>query len=393
MSFSALFSFAVVVTGCIIISIILKKYKSLSSRLLAFSLFSLNFTVLLIFLFESRYILYVPFLFRTGSFFYYLVVPSFYLYVVFALKRREHLVWTDALHLLPALVYFVDYIPVFLSPSQEKLAVIRTLIGHDQKTVLNFHEGLFMPARVHFLAPILIGFVYISFIARMIFKYYHAGAGKNRTVLTRWLTTATALYFLPAAGSLVVFLFAPAHQWLISSICVMTFFFIISLVLFSNPDLLYGQYLNTEFLKEQGGKKIKQLVLPKEKTLELKELFEKYAAKEFYLNSAVDRKEVAGYLNVQPHILSAFISQAYGANFNDVINRYRITYIEEGLKNEKWNDLTLEAIAEKAGFNNRVTFLTAFKKFTGTTPTQYIKNIQLQKTSPQFDEKSAKKIV
>ena len=126
--------------------------------------------------------------------------------------------------------------------------------------------------------------------------------------------------------------------------------------------------------------------------MELKELFEKYADKKFYLDRDVDRKEVANYLNIQPHIFSAFISQAYQANFNDVINRYRIKYVEEGLKNEKWNELTLEAIAEKAGFNNRVTFLTAFKKFTGTTPTQYIKNIQLQKASAKFNEKGGKQI-
>ena len=120
---------------------------------------------------------------------------------------------------------------------------------------------------------------------------------------------------------------------------------------------------------------------PAEKVAELKLLFEKYADKEFYLNPDIDRKELASYLNIQPHIFSSFISQAYQANFNDVINRHRIRYVEEGLKKEKWNELTQEAIAEKAGFNNRVTFLTAFKKFTGTTPTQYIKNIQLQKTS------------
>jgi AraC-like DNA-binding protein len=173
----------------------------------------------------------------------------------------------------------------------------------------------------------------------------------------------------------------------------MTFFFIISLVLFSNPDLLYGHYFNTEVLKEQGAKKIKQLTLPNERVIELKELFEKYADKKFYLNSEVDRKEVANYLKIQPHIFSAFINQAYQANFNDVINRYRIKYIEEGLKNEKWSELTLEAIAEKAGFNNRVTFLTAFKKFTGTTPTQYIKNIQLQKPSAKINGKAANKFV
>ena len=62
-------------------------------------------------------------------------------------------------------------------------------------------------------------------------------------------------------------------------------------------------------------------------------------------------------------------------HFNDLINQHRIKYIEDGLTNKKWESLTLEAIAGKAGFNNRITFLTAFKKFTGTTPTQYIKRL------------------
>jgi len=225
----------------------------------------------------------------------------------------------------------------------------------------------------------------------MLLKYYRSGTQKK--VLFRWLITITSLYFLLEASSLVVYVVAPAHLWLLSSICVMTFFFIISLVLFSNPGLLYGHYPHVEILKKEGAKKIKQLTLPNERVIELKVLFEKYADKKFYLNRDVDRKQVARYLNVQPHIFSAFISQAYEANFNDVINRHRIKYIEEGLKNEKWNELTLETIAEKAGFNNRVTFLTAFKKFTGTTPTQYIKNIQVQKTSAKFNEKAVNKFV
>jgi len=392
MSFSALFSFAVLITGCIVIGIILNKHRDLPSRLLAFSLFALNCTVLLIFLFESKYLLYLPFLFRTGSFFYYLVMPSFYLYVVFVLKSRKFLRWTDALHMLPALIYLIDFAPLFFSSNQYKLGIIRSLLSHDQRTVLHFNEGWFMPPRVHFLAPIILGFVYIFLIARMLLKY-RSGTSNNKAVLLRWLTIATSVYFLLEASSLAVFLFSPSYQWLISSICVMTFFFIISLVLFSNPDLLYGHYVNAELLKEKAGKKIKQLTLSTEKMLELKDLFEKYAAKEFYLNSNVDRKEVASYLNVQPHIFSAFISQAYQVNFNDLINRYRINYVEEGLRKEKWNELTLEAIAEKAGFNNRVTFLTAFKKFTGITPTQYIKNIQLQKTTPKINEKPANKFV
>jgi AraC-like DNA-binding protein len=248
-----------------------------------------------------------------------------------------------------------------------------------------------MPPGTHFLAPMVLGFTYLFFVAKMLFKYYRSGVQNNKPLILRWLVTATCLYFLLGTSSLLSLAFAPTHQWLFSSICVMTFFFMISLVLFSNPDLLYGHYVDAEFLKEKAGKKIKPLTISSEKMLELKDRFEKYAAKEFYLNSDVDRKELASYLNIQPHIFSAFISQAYGVNFNDLINKYRINYVEEGLQNEKWNELTLEAIAEKAGFNNRVTFLTAFKKFTGSTPTQYIKNIQLQKKTAKIDESAANK--
>src|SRR6185295_7982277 len=98
-------------------------------------------------------------------------------------------------------------------------------------------------------------------------KYHRSGAQKK--VLFRWLVTITSLYFLLMVSNLLVFVFAPAHQWLLGSICIMTFFFIISLVLFSNPDLLYGHYLNDEALKEKAGKKIKQVVLSIEKVTEL----------------------------------------------------------------------------------------------------------------------------
>src|SRR4029078_1630542 len=160
-------------------------------------------------------------------------------------------------------------------------------------------DGWFMPPGTHFLAPIIIGFTYLLLVARMLFKFHHSGVQDNKAVVLRWMVTATCLYFLLGASSLLSLAFTPTHQWLFSSICVMTFFFIISLVLFSNPDLLYGHYLDAEALKEKAGKKIKQVTLSTEKVLDLKERFEKYAAKQFYLNSDVDRKEVAGYLNIK----------------------------------------------------------------------------------------------
>jgi AraC-like DNA-binding protein len=380
MNLNALLSFAVLVTGCIVTSIVFYKNKELSSRMFSFSLFSLNYVVLLIFLFESRYILYVPFFFRTAPLFYYLVVPSFYMYLVFVLKKRSRLNWTDALHLLPATIYFIDYLPLFLSTAEYKLQLINTLIGHDENALLEFGEGWLIPPRVHFLGPITIGLVYLFFSAKLLLHYYRFSIAHNKKLgIFRWLVTATTLYFLLEVASLFIFLFAPSNQWLLTTICIMVIFFTISLILFSEPYLLYGRYFNATYSGNESEKKHRQLNLPQERIHELQQLFENYITKQFYLHQHTSLKQVAGQLNTQPYVLSTFINHVYRMHFNDVINQHRIKYIEDGLTNKKWESLTLEAIAGKAGFNNRITFLTAFKKFTGITPTEYIKKLRGKK--------------
>ena len=62
-------------------------------------------------------------------------------------------------------------------------------------------------------------------------------------------------------------------------------------------------------------------------------------------------------------------------NFNEYINHQRITYLLGQLtENPEWRLFTLEALGQKVGFNNRYTFLNAFKKVTGETPSVYLKS-------------------
>jgi len=378
MNLTALVSFAVLVTGCIVASIVLYRNKDLPSRMLSFSLFTLNYAVLLIFLFESKYIFYVPFFFRTGPLFYYLMVPSFYVYLVLVLKKRKQLRWTDGFHLVPSIIYLIDFIPLFLSPISYKLQVINSLVNHDQQTVLTFSEGWMMPSRVHFLGPVIIGLVYIFFATRMLFHFYsETTKNKQKQAILIWLATAVSLYFLLEVASLIIFFFAPAHQWLLTTIAVLGFFFSMSLILFSKPYILYGAYLSDAI---DIPRKQSQPNLRPEKIRELQLHFDNYINEQHYLNPNTNLKEVAGRLDVPSYVLSIFIHQVYQMHFNDVINSHRVKYVSDGLTNEQWDTLTLEAVAEIAGFNNRITFLNAFKKFTGVTPSQYVKNIQDKKT-------------
>jgi len=272
--------------------------------------------------------------------------------------------------------------PLFLSPVPYKLQIINSLVNHDQKTVLLFNEGWIMPSRVHFLGPVVIGLVYIFFAARMLFQYYReATRNKTKQAILGWLATAITLYFLLEIASLTIFFFAAAHQWLWTAIAVLGFFFSMSLILFSKPYILYGAYLNDEDPQTAIPKKQGQPNLQPEKIREFQGRFDRYIDDQHFLNPNTNLKEVAGQLNIPSYVLSMFIRQAYQMHFNDVINSHRVKYISEGLTNGQWDSLTLEAIGEIAGFNNRITFLNAFKKFTGITPSQYVKSIQDKQAS------------
>ena len=105
MEFNTLLSFTVSIIGLVLVAIILINHTQPAARLLCVSLFSLTYLILLIFLIDSHYILYMPYLYRTGGLATCFTVPAMYLYIIFMLYDKTHLRWRDAIHLLPALIY------------------------------------------------------------------------------------------------------------------------------------------------------------------------------------------------------------------------------------------------------------------------------------------------
>lgn len=98
-----------------------------------------------------------------------------------------------------------------------------------------------------------------------------------------------------------------------------------------------------------------------------------------YLDSSISLSAFADMLDTNTSKLSAFINSHYGKNFNALINEYRINEVLRCFGEKQQDKYTMEAIAEKVGFGNRVTFYSTFKKVTGVTPTFYLKNLKAKK--------------
>lgn len=98
--------------------------------------------------------------------------------------------------------------------------------------------------------------------------------------------------------------------------------------------------------------------------------------KEPYLEPDFNLPEMSQQLNISLHELSFIINRHIGCHFFDFVNEYRINKAVSMLENSKENGLTIQQIYYSAGFNSKSSFNTAFKKYTGTTPTGYKNRIK-----------------
>jgi AraC-like DNA-binding protein len=97
-----------------------------------------------------------------------------------------------------------------------------------------------------------------------------------------------------------------------------------------------------------------------------------------YLNPELTLDELAEKVNVNPHILSQVINTIESKSFYDYINLNRVEHFKELVLKPENIRYTLLALALECGFNSKTAFNRNFKSITGTSPSQYIKQLQIQ---------------
>ena len=141
---------------------------------------------------------------------------------------------------------------------------------------------------------------------------------------------------------------------------VLSFLIVNTLVLFGlyKPELLIG---SVKYQSNPIDQKLKKSYL--------KSLDDELKLEEMFLDPLISLEKVAKKIRIPSKHLSQILNETYNINFNEYINRFRI---EKAMKllteNPKKNILE---IAYEVGFNSKTTFNTAFKKYSGKTPSEF----------------------
>ena len=93
------------------------------------------------------------------------------------------------------------------------------------------------------------------------------------------------------------------------------------------------------------------------------------ANEQHYLESDLSLQSLADRVRISPHHLSQILNEKLEKSFYDYINEQRVEYAKQLLVREPHRSII--DIAFQSGYNNKNSFYNAFRRHTGTTPSDY----------------------
>lgn len=129
------------------------------------------------------------------------------------------------------------------------------------------------------------------------------------------------------------------------------------------------QESDEDYKTKQDNTNLEEIEFWKDKILHLVE------NEKVFKNPTLTLSDLSKLLNTNTKNISKSINSGFDMNFNDFINHYRIEAVKEKLHKKEHKTSTLLGIAFDCGFNSKATFNRAFKKSIDLSPKDYLKNL------------------
>lgn len=269
-----------------------------------------------------------------------------------------HLIWFGSLSLFGPLIYFIVRSCTF-NTFRLKIAHELHLLFPLLIILLVGIESMHDDEMIIFNMIKLQMFLYLVFTFRIFYKKSgkHLPESQSRNRLSIYfLIAGTIAWFIYFFTTFFQFNFMMADA-ILYSVCIYLLTF--RTILQKKGPIRSSQNSFSENEQKMFTEKLEHYLLNKKP----------------FLRTNLTMPEMAEELKISPHQLSRAINNIYRQNFNDFINSYRIDHAKTLIRSKQYSLMTISAIANDSGFVSISVFNTAFKKFTGITPSQFRNNV------------------
>lgn len=364
------------------------KNRYLGITIMLYSLFFLTYVLW----YQEKFILKSPFLIRTVNPLMFLTMPFFYFFVRNTLTGDNSLKKYDFLHFIPAIIHYVELIPFYSIPYQEKMRIAEAIVHQPYK--LNELASGWLPGFWVDSTRLFLQILYFILSLRLLFSNkISMNWGREGINIRNWLFVAVILIGFILFSHIIYFIkefFIQSgyrvNEYLsaISYLLVIIPIVALNIYLRVNQHLIYGYTIPEIFQQSPTIVEDKFELYESEQshpnnstTLEVEEnlldlnLQQLMNEEKIYLDKNLSLADIALKLNVSPRILSQYIKSKYNIGVREYINQFRIQAAINLMEKGYLIDKSLEGLCMTVGFNSRVTFFLSFKKFTGLNPTEF----------------------
>lgn len=301
--------------------------------------------------------------------------PFLFLYTKYLLYRRWFFKSRDFLHFLPFIIFTVLYFTLFkgkLSFDTHKLLV---------------KDG-YVLVRILYAVAFLSSVTYYTYLTFLILGRHRKRLRDRFSFLSEsnelnWLYVLTAIFSLTYFVYFALGLYNVATNQGYFDIAYTSDIFLTILAFSVSYFGIKQPYLfkvvpeekeEVEEAKESSEQKEKYKnsnLSDEQKEEYMEHIYSFMQTERPFLNAELTVQDLSKQLNISRHHLTEILNNDIGKNFFTFVNEYRVEEVKRRLLDERFEHLTIVAIAFESGFNSKSTFNSIFKQNTGLTPSQW----------------------
>ena len=341
-----------------------KKNKSAADTVLAAWLVVIAFHLFQYYLFITGKVFHHPAHLGAGIPLPLLHGPFLYIYVSNLTCRGAGRGYLAMLHFLPAAFSYLYLAPFMLRPAAEKIAVFR-----------NNGEGYETFIVINTAAIFVSGIVYVT--ASVLLLRRHRRAILDEFSCTDKIDLDWIRFLILGIALIWIFVLAGNDTYIYSTavlfVVFIGFFGIRQVGIFTSHE--HPLAPEEPPLTEEQPRKYSKSGLSDDAATRLHNELTAFMSREKAFREAdLSLVSLAERLNTIPNYLSQVINEKEGKNFYDYVNTLRIEEFIQSASDPSSRKLTLLGLAFDNGFNSKSSFNKYFRKVTGQSPSEYLKN-------------------
>ena len=309
-----------------------------------------------------------------------LIGPVVYFYTKSLLNSSFKLNAKSLIHFIPAILYFIYSLVVFIT---DKLVLDELYFYADgrDKDLSNWYQAC--------------GVISMGFYLVLSLKYYSRYKALIFDTLSyadaitfKWIQNFTLAFLGILVLRVVFFITNPewgefgSQYWHYLAFSVVFFYITINgyansirLSVLENSSL--QNELNVFDSTEEALDSSKSYILEDKETEVWKKKIETLMTDDqLYKNPKLTLFDISKLLETNTKTISSAINNGFNMNFNDYVNRHRIEAVKNKFLQGEHKQTTFLGIALDCGFNSKATFNRAFKKHTNKSPKEFLSNLE-----------------